>query len=164
MKPTFQLHRYIKHSANHILCEDDRHLDDLHHDLPPPRSGSPHLQGDLEVEADPVRGPLWWRLFSFSFHKSWADETSWPNQLAEERGAQVCWKVKVISEDLMFRARLKRRMRFCENLLDKVLPFAAAGSYVTIRPSVPSIPHFQVYTILSIQIFEVYTISSIQIS
>ena len=64
----------------------------------------------------------------------------------------------------MFRARLKRRMRFCENLLDKVLPFAAAGSYVTIRPSVPSIPHFQVYTISSIQISEVYTISSIQIS
>ena len=31
----------------------------------------------------------------------------------------------------MFRARLKRRMRFCENLLDKVLPFAAAGSYIT---------------------------------
>ena len=39
----------------------------------------------------------------------------------------------------MFRARLKRRMRFCENLLDKVLPFAAAGLYVTIRPSVPSL-------------------------
>ena len=31
----------------------------------------------------------------------------------------------------MFRARLKRRMRFCENLLDKVLPFAAAGSYMS---------------------------------
>ena len=161
MKPTSQLHRYIKHSANDILCEDDRHLDDLHHDLPPPWSGSPHLQGDLEVEAHPVRGPLWRRLLYCSFHKSRADETSWPNQLAEERSAQVCQKVKVISEDLMFRARLKRRMRFCENLLDKVLPFAAAGSYVTIRPSVPSIPNVQVYTISSIQIFEVYTISSI---
>ena len=40
----------------------------------------------------------------------------------------------------MFRARLKRRMRFCENLLDKVLPFAAAGSYVTNWPSSSTFP------------------------
>ena len=48
-----QLHRIVKQPANHLLCQDDWRLDDLHHDFPPLWSLPPHLQGELEEEFEP---------------------------------------------------------------------------------------------------------------